>query len=412
MTKFTPNRLVFWQNFGALAILRAANVILPILLYPIILFRLGPELFGLVIFAQAVASYFMIGANYATEIYGTRAVSRVVNEPESLQEVASQIWWMKLLLLAATIICFLLLLLFWGFTHSHLFVFIFSLHVVIYEAFFPGWFYQGIEKVATATLINVGAKLVATALLLIWVIDPKDAWKVPLAYAVAALTMAILSTLLFARHIGGIRTPKWRAIVGHLRLGWPFFVTNLSGMLYVNANRVLIGSIGMAEVAYYDLADRVVQLAKAPQQIFGLTMFARLSKMMEPLRFVRRWAPVSFSINSLLFIAIYLGAPWIVPALSPGISPEGELLAEQVLRILSLNVVVVGLNSVVVIQTALVQNQERNVMRFSLEALGLYGISALSLWLMNEFEVTQLTVLAVGVEAFLLVRTFAFLRHA
>ncbi len=57
-----------WRNYGALAALRAVNVLLPLALYPVLLYRLGPDLFGLVIFAQAVATYFVMGANYATEI--------------------------------------------------------------------------------------------------------------------------------------------------------------------------------------------------------------------------------------------------------------------------------------------------------------------------------------------------------
>ena len=46
----------------------------------------GPDLLGLVVFAQAVATYFMVGVNYATETYGTRLVSRLKDQPDALRQ--------------------------------------------------------------------------------------------------------------------------------------------------------------------------------------------------------------------------------------------------------------------------------------------------------------------------------------
>jgi O-antigen/teichoic acid export membrane protein len=400
-----------WRNYGALAALRAVNVLLPLALYPVLLHRLGPDLFGLVIFAQAIATYFMMGANYATEIYGTRLISRSKHDPALLRREASQLWWMKLLLLAVVAAVYAGMLALWPFTHDHLFVFAFSLHVVVYEAFFPVWFFQGVEDVAPSATLNIAAKLLGALLLLTWVVLPKDAWLVPSAYMASALAMAVVATFMLYRRLGGIQAPRPREIARHLREGWPFFVTNLSGMLYVNANRVLIGAIGMAEVAYYDLAEKVVQLAKAPQQILGLSLFPRLSSAQEPRSVVQRFAPYSLAVNSALTLAVFAAAPWIVPLLSPGLPAEGELMTEAVLQVLSLNIVVVGLNSIVVIQRALAQDGEHAVMRFSLESLGFYLLTVSALYLGGRYEVIWLSGAAVLVECYLLARTYLYLRR-
>jgi len=400
-----------WRNYGALAALRAVNVLLPLALYPVLLHRLGPDLFGLVIFAQAVATYFMMGANYATEIYGTRLISRSKHDPALLRREASQMWWMKLLLLAVVAAVYAGVLALWPFTHDHLFVFAFSMHVVVYEAFFPVWFFQGVEDVAPSATLNIAAKLLGALLLLTWVVLPKDAWLVPSAYMASAFAMAVVATVMLFRRLGGIQAPRPREIARHLREGWPFFVTNLSGMLYVNANRVLIGAIGMAEVAYYDLAEKFVQLAKAPQQILGLSLFPRLSSAQEPRSVVQRFAPYSLAVNSALTLTVFAAAPWIVPLLSPGLPTEGELMAEAVLQVLSLNIVVVGLNSIVVIQRALAEDGEHAVMRFSLESLGFYLLTVAMLYLSGRYEVIWLTGAAVLVECYLLARTYLYLHR-
>ncbi len=399
------------KTFGALAMLRAVNVLLPIALYPILLHRLGPDLLGLVVFAQAVATYFMVGVNYATETYGTRLVSRLKDQPDALRREVSQLWWMKVLLFAGVLILYAALLALWPFTHPHIYVFVFSLHVVVYETFFPVWFYQGVDEVPRVTLLNVGSKVLGAVLLLTWVVVEKDAWLVPTAHMAAALAMTGIATLMLVRRLDGIAAPNLRGIATHLRGGWPFFVTSLSGMLYVNANRVLIGAVGMAEVAYYDLADRVVQLAKAPQQILGLSLFPKLSASDNPNALVRRFAPYSIAANALLTVAVFVGAPVIVTLLSPGLSPEGALISAAVMQILSLNILVVGLESIVVVQQALAQNHEKAVMRFTLESVGIFAAVILSLLAVGRYEVTSLTGAAVLVECYLLARTYLYLRR-
>ncbi|NQW41634.1 MAG: oligosaccharide flippase family protein [Cryomorphaceae bacterium] len=400
------------KTFSALAMLRAVNVLLPLALYPVLLHRLGAELLGLVVFAQAVATYFMVGVNYATETYGTRLVSRLKDQPEALRHEVSQLWWMKVLLLLVVLLAYGLLLALWPFTHPHIYVFVFSLHVVLYEAFFPVWFYQGIDKVHQVTLLNVGSKILGAVLLLSWVTVQKDAWLVPTANTAAALVMIAIATLMLYRRLGGIAAPSLSGIIVHLRGGWPFFVTSLAGMLYVNANRVLIGAVGMAEVAYYDLADRVVQLAKAPQQILGLSLFPKLSTSAEAKALVRRFAPYSVVANALLTAAVFAGAPLIVSLLSPGLSVEGAFISVSVMQILSLNILVVGLESIVVVQQALAQNHERAVMRFTMESVALYAGFVLALVAFEHYRVTWLTSAAVLVECYLLLRTFNYLRRA
>ena len=397
------------KTFSALAMLRAVNVLLPLALYPVLLHRLGAELLGLVVFAQAVATDLMVGVNYATETYGTRLVSRLKDQPEALRHEVSQLWWMKVFLLVAVLLAYGLLLAFWPFTHPHIYVFVFSLHVVLYEAFFPVWFYQGIDKVHQVTLLNVGSKILGAVLLLSWVTVQKDAWLVPTANTAAALVMLSLALTGFGM---GIAAPSLSGIMIHLRGGWPFFVTSLAGMLYVNANRVLIGAVGMAEVAYYDLADRVVQLAKAPQQILGLSLFPKLSASADAKALVRRFAPYSVVANAVLTAAVFAGAPLIVALLSPGLSAEGAFISVSVMQILSLNILVVGLESIVVVQQALAQNHERAVMRFTLESVMLYAGFVLTLVAFGYYRVTWLTSAAVLVECYLLLRTFSYLRRA
>ena len=116
--------------------------------------------------------------------------------------------------------------------------------------------------------------------------------------------------------------------------------------------------------------------------------------------------------NALLTAAVFAGAPLIVALLSPGLSAEGAFISVSVMQILSLNILVVGLESIVVVQQALAQNHERAVMRFTLESVALYAGFVLALVAFEHYRVTWLTSAAVLVECYLLLRTFSYLRRA
>jgi hypothetical protein len=66
----------------------------------------------------------------------------------------------------------------------------------------------------------------------------------------------------------------------------------------------------------------------------------------------------------------------------------------------------------VVVQKALAQNHEKSVMRFTLEALGLFATYIGLLALTGGYTVVALTSGSVLVECYLLGRTFVFLRRA
>lgn len=56
--------LRFISNFSYLTIFEVVRIITPFLVYPFLVTRLGPDVFGLVVFAQTVVSYFNVIFNW------------------------------------------------------------------------------------------------------------------------------------------------------------------------------------------------------------------------------------------------------------------------------------------------------------------------------------------------------------
>ena len=393
------------KNFSALTVLRALNVLVPLALYPWLMYQLGAETLGIVVFAQAVATYFMVVPNYNLETFGTGLVAKASRDRGELKSITSQILGLKVILFALTTLAFVLLTFSWPFARQNVWIFLLSMHLFVQEAFLPTWYFQGVQKVKIVATHNGFSKLFAVLWMLTFVRGPETAYHVPLGYLLGSLIATLASTRIVWTHIGGFTRFNRAQILTLSKSGWPYFITSVNGYLYVYANRILMGYFGMASVAYYDLADKWLQMGKAPQQILGLSLFPKISQLPSPKSILKRFGPPSFSFNVLLALGLFFAASWIVEFSIPQIGPEAKQLATGLMRILSVNILLSGLNSLFVIQGLMGSGEGRAVMWLTLETLIFFALVVVGLYAIGQFTPLLLTSAAVAAEGYLVVRS-------
>ena len=83
------HRKVLISNFLSLSSVQIANYILPLATVPYLVRILGPEKFGLINFAQAFVSYFLVITNFGINISGAREIAIVREDKQKLSEVFS-----------------------------------------------------------------------------------------------------------------------------------------------------------------------------------------------------------------------------------------------------------------------------------------------------------------------------------
>ncbi len=69
----THSKLV--ENFSYLSALQIFNMLLPLVTYPYLIRVLGSELYGTVIFAQAIIAYFSVMINFGFNISATKEIA-------------------------------------------------------------------------------------------------------------------------------------------------------------------------------------------------------------------------------------------------------------------------------------------------------------------------------------------------
>lgn len=398
------------KNFSALTVLRALNVLVPLALYPWLIVQLGAETLGIVVFAQAVATYFMVVPNYNIETFGTGLIAKASSNSNDLKSITSQLLGLKILLFLFASAAFTLLTLVWPFARQHAVIFLLSMHLLVQEAFLPTWFFQGVQKVKVVATYNGLSKLLAVLWILAFVRGPETAFHVPLGYMVGALSASLAATWTMRKSVLGLATPTFSQIQSLAKSGWPYFITSVNGYLYVYANRILMGFFGMSYVAYYDLADKWLQMGKAPQQILGLSLFPKISQAKSPKSILKRFGLLSVAFNALLALGLFFSAGWIVQFSIPDMDAESYQLAKGLMQILSLNILLSGLNSLFVIQGLMGSGDGTSVMWLTLETLVFFALGVGVLFVVGQFSPIALTTAAVAAEAYLVVRSGLMIR--
>lgn len=249
------------ENIFSLSILQGLNYLLPLITFPYLVRILGSEKFGLISFAQAYVTYFMIVVDYGFNMTGTREIAVHRNDKSKISEIFSSLSAARLFL---AILCFIVLSLSVFIIpkfSAYWYIYLLTFGMVIGNLMFPVWFFQGIEEMKYITFLNFISKIFFTVLIFVVVRKETDFFYVPLLNSLGYLVAGILSLrLIFRKFTVQLSSASWHKIFQTLREGWYIFASRISISLYTVTNSFILGLFeSLTVVGIYVAADKIVR---------------------------------------------------------------------------------------------------------------------------------------------------------
>ncbi|GAF02029.1 oligosaccharide flippase family protein [Saccharicrinis fermentans] len=232
------------------------------------------------IFAQTVVIYFSVLINFGFGISATKAIANAKYDKRKINEIVSAVYILKAFLFVASFVIYIILLFTVEVFYNHMFLFFISFFATLFEFLFPQWYFQGVERMRYITILGVCSKVLFTLLIFIFVKNSSDYVLVPLFNVIGFLVIGVWSLYILVRKecITFRRLPL-HVLKVYLYDSWPLFLSAASIQLYVNANKLIIGSfLGMRDVAIYDLGEKVLKLLKVPIRMIGQASFPSLAR--------------------------------------------------------------------------------------------------------------------------------------
>jgi polysaccharide transporter, PST family len=323
---------MFW-----LALIQAASYVCPLLNVVFLARALGPSAWGTLATFQALASWFSLIIEYGFSMSATREVAENRHRPRTLGRILSSVLWAKIALTSALVMLVVCAMNAVPLLRDRPQFTFYALLLAVGPSFTPAWFYQGLERIRAAAIIDLTGRIAGTTLTVLLVRDPSQLWMALLIPGFASLAATALNHARLYRHYSFL-LPSPRLVWHALAFGWTMFLYRSSVSLYTIGNAFLLALfVSPKYVAYYAAAERIARYSTAVLTPLSQALYPRITYLVRTdLPNAAQLATRSFRIMIVLGAALggatFLAAP-LVTRLFLG---HNFGLAVPVLRVLSL----------------------------------------------------------------------------
>lgn len=263
-----------------MSLLQLFQLILPLITYPYLIRVLGNDLYGVVAFSNAIIVYISVFIDFGFNISEVREISISRDDTIAVSKIVSSVITIKTAFAVVSFLFLIVLISFVPKLNEHKLLYYASMGMLLDTAINPRFFFQGIEKMKFITLLNLGARSFFLIMVFLIVKEPSDYILVPLMTSVGAVVSSIIGLGLIYKNYGvKYLKPNLSMLRETIKNSVPFFSSRLSVLVINKTNIILIGTfVGYQQVAYYDLADKLVSVMKMPFNIFNQVLYPNVSR--------------------------------------------------------------------------------------------------------------------------------------
>ena len=303
-------------NIVSLFLIQGANYILPLITIPYLVRVLGISGFGILSFAAAIAQVFVVLTEFGFNLTATREISINRASTERLNEIISGVFVLKgaLLLLSA----FLLASVIFGIgDDGNSNVYWASFLLALGNFMFPGWLFQGLEKMPFVTFTNISSKIICVAGIFIFIKSPDDLALAAGLQSAGNVVGGLMGLMLIGRVFPGFKwvRPSVTLLKKLINDGRYVFASQVSALLVNGSHTLILGLFhGSGSVGQYAIAEKVIKAANNAQSPICNAIFPRTSALFSEstehglsfLRKVLKWV-LPLMVSGCLFILIFAG---------------------------------------------------------------------------------------------------------
>lgn len=339
-----------------MTILQVFNYILPLVIVPFLFRILGPEKYGLIAFSQAFIQYFVIVTDYGFNLSATRDVSINRKDPVKVSEIFSSVMAVKLISTMGCLGILILLVQFVPFLQKDAELYLITFTLVLGNALFPNWFFQGIEKMHYITAINIVSKCLMVASIFI-LIQTQDDFILAVLIQTGSFLLSGAAALLIALRRFKLKLikPTREQVRMALRNGWNVFISTAAISLYTNSNPFILGVLtDLTSVGYFSAAEKLVKavvglFAPIAQALYPRICILAVESPPQAIFFIKKAIKNIGALSLFFSLVLLVEAPLIVDMVF-GLEFKA---AVSLVRCMAFLPLVVSLSNILGVQTML-----------------------------------------------------------
>jgi PST family polysaccharide transporter len=257
------------SNFAALGIVQGSNFLIPLVVMPYLIGRIGADGFGEVSIAQVVMTFFITISDYGFNLTATREVALHKGDTRVISKIFFSVLATKLLICLLLFLLLLAGILCIPFLRANATLYLLSFVTVVGQTFLINWLFQGIERMKFITYITLLARIIYVVLVFTFIRERADNIYFIFFTGVGNLFAGLLSIWVAFKLLRlEVMWPTAAELVKEMKNGWHIMVSNLSVSIYMYVNVLVLRVLtNDTAVGYYSIAEKVVVAAR---QLLGV----------------------------------------------------------------------------------------------------------------------------------------------
>ena len=325
-------------NIISLFLIQGSNYLLPLITIPYLIRVLGISTFGLLSFAAAIAQIFVVLTEFGFNLTATREISVNRTSQKRINEIVCGVFVLKGLLLALSALLMSFIIIGMG-SKAESGLYWASFLLAVGNFLFPGWLFQGLERMPFVTFTNITSKILCVGAIFLFIKSPDDLVLAAALQSAGNVIGGLIGLILIRQVLPTFQWtfPSRTLLLDLLHGGKHVFASQVSALLVNGSHTLILGFFhGAGSVGHYAVAEKIVKAANNAQSPICNAIFPRSSALFSEstesgLAFLRKVFAWFFPLMAIgcLIIAIFAGD---VVSLIAGEKSEEVIL---ILRILA-----------------------------------------------------------------------------
>lgn len=289
------------KNASYLIIAQGVSYLVPLLTLGIIISNLGLEVFGQYSLTMIIVACLTVVIDYGFVFTSSKDIANAHGDKNEISRIYIGTNIIKLILLFIVFIFYVLTCNLFITDDKLRDIYLIAYCVVLAQAFFPLWFFQGIQKMKTIALLSVMAKVVTCAMIYVFVNGKDDVELLLISQAVPMLIVSIIANLLIVKTYIIYHRPDVYYLKKMFSNGGHLFIANVSSTLLTNSTLPILALYSTPlQLGTYSAIERIFKA------IYGL--FSPITQAIYPYNCKK----FSTSVNDG-FLAVYrTGIPVLI----------------------------------------------------------------------------------------------------
>lgn len=379
------------------------NILFPLIAIPYTTRLFGPEVLGEVNYANSIVQYFVMLAAAGIPVYATREIARNRDDNNALRKTFKEITLLQVLFTIISLIIYAFLILYVENLRSNIYIFLFLGIQIFSNAFDFIWFIQGIEKYRYAAIATFISKFINVVLIFALLRSRED-------YNIYAFIIGITTFInVFIRMMVSFNLLKNFKLTDKVEINHKnlkihvyailvFFLSDVATKVYTAMDQTMLGILDTKEaVGYYSMSIKLVKVLLTFVTSLAVVMIPRISNSIKNNRTdeVKRYIGMSTNLVYLVAIPAIFGILAIGEEVITIYLGEEFLQSIGIFKIVSLNLIIIGLSNVFGMQVMIPYGKEKKfTIILSLAAVVNFIANLILIPKLSYFGATYATILA------------------